>query len=117
METVGYTGLCELVDDRYVMIRGRSPFWEGGHTRAQGMNRKAVGYCIIGNFMVHAPPEDQLVCAAHHIGADLHMLGIPLGKVLRHSDVDSRKPYCPGPEFPWFHFLDMLSTVMATLPT
>lgn len=90
---VGYHYLIER-DGR--VVNGRPPTLRGAHCVAGGMNRKALGVCMIGN-MEHHPPRpaqwEALVGLVRRLMAEHR---VPLTNVLGHGEVPGAHTACPG---------------------
>lgn len=70
---------------------GRPEFWEGAHVR--GYNNNSLGICLIGNGSYTAA---QLETLAKLLGEKMQQYNILSKKVYGHSDLDPKKPNCPG---------------------
>jgi len=57
---IGYHYGIELVGGEYKIFKGRPEHQEGAHTKEQGMNRKSIGICLVGNFDWGEPCDAQL---------------------------------------------------------
>ncbi len=95
---IGYHLGIERVNGEYEALLGR-PFHE--HAAAayqQGMNRKAIHVCFVGNFDAAAPDPLMLDFARPHLVALLEAYDIPIENVIGHSTVAPKT--CPGRLFP-----------------
>ena len=95
---IGYHFGVEDVNGFPEMLLGRMPNLQGAHCYAQGMNRKALGLCVIGNFDLIEPPELKFDLAARVSSWICQVLCIPTENILGHGEVDARKT-CPGLKF------------------
>lgn len=95
---IGYHFGVELIYDHFEVLLGRMPYMQGAHCRAGGMNRRALGLCVIGDFDRVEPPEMQFDLAAGVCSWICHMLNIPVENVKGHREHDPRKT-CPGEKF------------------
>lgn len=93
-DAIGYHALIERVGDRYVAVAGRPTSMMGSHCREGGQNRKALGLCLIGDFSVAAPPEEQVAVAADQCARWCAAFGIPPDEIRRHRDY--KATICPG---------------------
>lgn len=91
----GYHFGIELVNDNYEIFMGRPLNMNGAHT--QGMNRKAIGICVVGNFDVEKPPEKALRKLAVLVKSLMDMFNIPIYKIRGHNYYSSKS--CPGKLF------------------
>ncbi len=82
-----------------------SPRWikqlDGAHCKASGMNHRAIGIALVGNFNEEKPTEAQIrsLIALLKILTDYY--DIPPDHVVGHRDVRGAKTDCPGRFFPW----------------
>jgi len=96
----GYHAVTELAGAEYITILARPLSWRGSHCK--GMNSKAIGVCLAGDFTVVPPPIAQQLCAARHVAALAKQFGIPIENIQKHSDY--RATECPGRMFNMDHF-------------
>lgn len=95
---VGYHYLVEKVAEQYVTIVGR-PLWRyGAHCKSGGMNGKALGVCVVGNFDVECPKPKQWEATIKIVGSLAIVFGIPIERVRGHRDYADYKS-CPGKLF------------------
>jgi hypothetical protein len=93
---IGYHWLIEkLSDDKPTMIQGRSMMMHGAHCREQGMNRRGIGVCVVGNFDAAPPSEALLEKAADSVAWLCRMYRIPLENIHGHREFATYKS-CPG---------------------
>lgn len=95
MRDIGYHALIERINDRLEYVAGRSLAWDGGHTI--GMNTKAIGICLVGNFDKIAPTHDQYFFLASLCRAYQRKFGIRTDDICPHSDFAQKT--CPGKLF------------------
>lgn len=111
---IGYHVGVELVHDHYEVLLGRMPYTEGAHCRAGGMNKEALGICVVGDFDNASPPEAQFNLAASVCSWLCHVLNIPVDNIMGHRDYDPKKT-CPGSKFDLDVFRDRVSMVNAPI--
>lgn len=74
---------------------------DGAHCKADGMNRKAIGICFVGDFQSGgAPSASQLLSGAALIRHLAAKFAVPPENVLGHGQVNGAKTLCPGRYFP-----------------
>lgn len=85
-----------------------SPRWigqeNGAHCKANDMNLKAIGICLVGNFnwqKVSGKQMDSLVALVKRLK---RYYRIPDKRILGHGQVPGAKTDCPGKKFPWKEF-------------
>lgn len=80
----------------------------GAHCPQEGMNRKGIGICIVGNFDEAPPPEDIFEKAADHTAWLCRMYRIPVENIGAHRDYASYKS-CPGTKFDMGYFKERVA--------
>lgn len=111
VETLGWTDIgyhvgVEQVGDGYEVFLGRD--WDdvGAHCKQSGMNAKAIGLCLVGNFDLAPPPPAQWDQAVHLVRflCRSYLSTHPLtpneivGRVVGHREFCDYKT-CPGSQF------------------
>lgn len=110
-EGVGYhfvidNGTCGKEDGQIET----TPRWinqqRGAHCKADGMNYKGIGICLVGNFSernggVSSKQMDSLVYLVTKLK---NYYDIPDSRILGHGQVKGAKTECPGKRFPWSTF-------------
>ena len=91
-DDIGYHAGLELVGDRYEYQIGRPLDMQGAHTL--GMNDKALGICVVGNFDLVAPNGKQLWLLSSLCRAFMSRFSIPIQNVNFHRDFADKS--CPG---------------------
>jgi N-acetylmuramoyl-L-alanine amidase len=85
-----------------------SPRWlkkqNGAHCKAGGMNRKAIGICLVGNFNSGKITQKQMDSLVYLVNRLRKYYNIPKSKILGHGQVPGASTDCPGKEFPWTQF-------------
>ena len=84
---IGYHFGIEDVGGYYEMLAGRMPDEVGAHCPQQGMNRKSVGICCVGNFNQIEPPQEQFMCCLKLVRYLSAVWGIDAENVLGHREV------------------------------
>lgn len=106
---IGYHWVVErLSDGRPWVLQGRSMMNAGAHCPQEGMNRKGIGICIVGNFDEAPPPEDIFEKAADHTAWLCRMYRIPVENIGAHRDYASYKS-CPGTKFDMGYFKERVA--------
>jgi len=82
-----------------------SPRWikqqDGAHCKAGGMNSKAIGVCLVGNFSEELPTPRQLRSLIYLTKTLNQGYSIPSSRVVPHREVRGASTECPGNRFPW----------------
>jgi N-acetyl-anhydromuramyl-L-alanine amidase AmpD len=90
-----------------------SPRWikqqEGAHCKAGGMNDKAIGVALVGNFNETLPTSRQMESLGYLLRTLMQQYRIAPSKVTGHRDVDGASTDCPGKRFPWSNLRQCLS--------
>ena len=85
-----------------------SPRWinqeDGSHCNASGMNKIAIGICLVGNFNSEEPSEKQLEALVYLVNILRRYYKIPFSRILGHGRVYGANTDCPGEKFPWKEF-------------
>jgi N-acetyl-anhydromuramyl-L-alanine amidase AmpD len=91
-----------------------SPRWikqqPGAHCKAGGMNDKAIGVALVGNFSEGLPTTRQMDSLAYLLKTLMQQYHIPPAQIMGHRDVDGASTECPGKRFPWSNLRQCLST-------
>lgn len=103
---IGYHFGIEQIEDSYQILVGRSILEDGAHT--VGMNEKALGVMLCGNFDITEPTDEMLKHLCHYLLVPLMALYvIPIENVQGHHVYANKS--CPGNKFPWMKFIKILS--------
>ncbi|MBP8645711.1 MAG: N-acetylmuramoyl-L-alanine amidase [Syntrophobacteraceae bacterium] len=73
----------------------------GAHCKANGMNEKAIGIALVGNFNEDLPTPRQLDSLLYLLDLLTKYYRIPPDHILGHRDVPGANTDCPGSRFPW----------------
>jgi LysM repeat protein len=88
-----------------------SPRWlkqeDGSHCKAGGMNSRAIGICLVGNFNHEQPTRKQMESLAYLVNKLKRYYNIPARNILGHGQVKGASTDCPGKMFPWHKFRSM----------
>ncbi len=81
-----------------------TPRWlrqeDGAHCKADHMNQRGIGICLVGNFDYEYPTPCQLKSLAYLIYILHHYYDIPPSHVMGHGQVPGARTDCPGKLFP-----------------
>jgi hypothetical protein len=90
-----------------------TPRWikqlDGAHCKANGMNHKGIGICLVGNFSKEELSEKQMDSLVHLVKELKRYYKIPLSNIMGHGQVYEAATECPGTRFPWHEFKRRLS--------
>lgn len=88
-----------------------TPRWikqmDGAHCKANKMNKKSIGICLVGNFSIDRTSPRQMRSLVYLVKQLKKYYRIPTSRILGHSQVPGARTECPGRRFPWktFHAL------------
>lgn len=95
---VGYNAGIERVKGRLVVCPGRPLSREGAHCRGFGMNWRAIGIAVIGNFDLHPPDRETYFLTAQVCQFFiLKFPAITIDRIFPHNAFSSKS--CPGRKF------------------
>ena len=77
---------------------------DGAHCKADGMNHRAIGICLVGNFNNEVPTRRQMESLAYLTNELRKYYRIPADRIKGHKEVPGAKTECPGRSFPWSEF-------------
>lgn len=90
-----------------------SPRWlhqeDGAHCRANNMNTRGIGICLVGNFSVDKVTPRQMESLVFLVNRLKDYYNIPNSRILGHGQVKGASTECPGTRFPWTDFRSRLS--------
>ena len=96
---IGYNFGIEQVEEEYLCMVGRPLGEPGAHCRNNGMNRRGIGICCVGNYDEERPPMPMLDEMVHRLIKPLmEIFDIPENRILFHRELASYKS-CPGKLF------------------
>lgn len=97
-DDIGYHYGIELIGGHYEILLGRMINETGAHCKQEGMNRKSIGICFIGNFEARPPRPEQWRLGLNLVRSLIEVIGIPRGAVFGHREY-ARHKSCPGKLF------------------
>lgn len=97
MKDIGYHYGIELIGEHYEVLQGRTLAEIGAHCYQVGMNSRAIGICLVGNFDVEVPSEGLLYQTARLVKMLIETFKIPIENVVAHRDYAAKS--CPGKLF------------------
>jgi len=103
---IGYNYGVELVNNKPVVTICRGLNIPGAHCPQGGMNRKAIGVAVVGNFEI-APPSPLLIDKLVELYVWLSKKhDIPTENIVGHKDY--KATLCPGKFFPMDYVKDLV---------
>lgn len=99
---IGYQLVIEYVNGKLTARQGRLDAEDAAACKEQGMNRKAVHVCVVGNFDVTKPAEELYVFIANEI----RKRWPNATKIESHNKYATYKT-CPGRLFDMAHLIDL----------
>lgn len=103
-DDVGYHAGIEFIDGKLVYHKGRSLDTDGAH--CLGMNEKAIGICLIGNFDLFEPSHQQYFALASLTRSYQNKFNIPLLNVQPHWFHKDKS--CCGKRFNFIKFREYI---------
>jgi LysM repeat protein len=89
-----------------------TPRWikqeDGAHCKADEMNPRAIGICLVGNFDEEKVSQKQMAALVFLVNKLRRHYKIPMDHVLGHGKVPGASTHCPGIHFPWGEFTNRL---------
>jgi hypothetical protein len=96
---IGYHFGVEVVGTEYEALVGRPLDVKGAHCPQGGMNDKAIGICIVGNFDSVLPnPKALVVLSTRLLRPLMRQFNITPDRIVFHRDYNPTKT-CPGKLF------------------
>lgn len=93
-------GYHYLIEASGLVVKGRSTNLQGAHCLAGGMNRKAIGIALLGNFERTYPSFQQIRSLEGLLKSIMRQFAIPQENILLHRQVSGARTLCPGKNFP-----------------
>lgn len=85
-----------------------SPRWihqdDGAHCKADGMNYRGIGICLVGNFSEDKVSPKQMQSLVYLVNVLKEYYRVPNSRILGHGQVKGACTECPGTRFPWAEF-------------
>ncbi len=81
--------------DKLVLQTGRSLELDGAHTL--GQNQDSIGICLIGNYNVSIPAQEQYDLLGNTCKVLMHVYNIPIANIYGHRSFSQKT--CPGKNF------------------
>lgn len=85
-----------------------TPRWlnqsNGAHCKADNMNERGIGICLVGNFSRENVSPQQMASLVYLVETLRQYYKIPKKNVIGHGDVSGAQTECPGTRFPWRDF-------------
>lgn len=82
-----------------------APRWlkqlDGAHCSASGMNCKAIGIGLVGNFSIDKVSGRQMDSLVYLLKILMKYYKIPAKDIIGHGQVPGAATECPGKKFPW----------------
>lgn len=95
---IGYHYGIELIGTEYEVLAGRMPDVRGAHCTQEGMNKKSLGVCLVGNFDKTEVPQAMWDKAVDLVKSLCNTHNISHERVLAHNQLAHYKS-CPGTKF------------------
>ena len=112
-DSVGYNFIIDNgTGDRQDGQIEATPRWikqiDGAHCKADDMNTKGIGICLVGNFNNEQVSEHQLNSLVYLVQLLKDTYHIPDSHIFGHGEVQGASTQCPGHNFPWKRFWEKL---------
>lgn len=88
----GDIGYHYLIDPAGRVWEGRPLAWQGAHVRAT--NEGNLGICMLGNYMIQRPNQQQLAALDRFVTEQMHRYNIGVSRVYTHRELAATQ--CPG---------------------
>lgn len=98
---IAYHFILEYDGGKFVIKQGRDLETSGAH--CVGMNGKGIGICVVGNYDVVEPTDEQLEIISNVCTELVCRFKIPVQNIKPHHFYAAWKS-CPGNKFPWMKF-------------
>ena len=93
--------------NHYEILAGRMLTEDGAHCKQNGLNRRSIGICFVGNFDLHKPPHEAWMLGLKLVNSLMKIFNIPKNHVCGHRAFANYKS-CPGWGFNVGKFRDQL---------
>jgi len=101
---IGYHFGIERVSCVYQVCIGRPLTQPGAHT--VGMNNKAIGICLVGNYDEESPSPEQYLILASLVRCLMKKFSIPIANIKGHRDYSLKT--CPGKNFSFAYLKSLI---------
>ncbi|MBP9733635.1 MAG: N-acetylmuramoyl-L-alanine amidase [Candidatus Omnitrophica bacterium] len=81
---------------------------DGAHANKSNMNHIGIGISLVGNFSETQISEAQLSSLVQLVKTLQKRYGIPMSNIIGHRNVPGAATECPGNNFPWTRFRQMV---------
>ncbi|MDP8259958.1 MAG: N-acetylmuramoyl-L-alanine amidase [Candidatus Gygaella obscura] len=81
----------------------------GAHCKANSMNSRGIGVCLVGNYSEERLSTKQLDSLVYLVNTLRKYYKVPMSNILGHGQVKGARTECPGKLFPWAEFRRRLS--------
>lgn len=98
---IAYHFVIEYLNNELAIREGRDIETSGAH--CVGMNGRALGICLVGDYDTAEPVDEQLTALVSLCRALMNRFSIPEQNIKPHHFYASWKS-CPGNKFPWMKF-------------
>jgi len=90
-----------------------SPRWlhqgDGAHCKANSMNSRSIGVCLVGNFNEDIVTQKQKESLIYLVNVLKEYYRISNSNIIGHGQVKGAATDCPGKKFPWREFRSRLN--------
>lgn len=108
---VGYHFGIELVDNDYQIFTGRPLGTVGAHCKQNGMNRKSIGICFVGNYDKNEVPDTMYDKGANLIAGLCFSTPCNENLIFPHGEFATYKS-CPGIRFRMDQLINRVQAIL-----